>query len=103
MIKRMKSVSVVLCVIVALSAFAMFGLNERTAKAYGGIASLTEQQLYNETNTYDASSDCFDENGEFITTWVQNRKTSKIQYNISYNMSAKQSRALIRSNLNGGL
>ncbi len=30
------------------------------AKAYSGITTLTEQQLYNETNTYNVNASCFD-------------------------------------------
>lgn len=90
MIKKLEISCILVCVIAVFLSMAILGFDPNTAKAYNGVATLTEKELYDETNTYNVNSSCFDKNtGEFITTWIDGKKTNKTQYNISYDMSTK--------------
>lgn len=66
--KRRKSLEIVGIFLVLLLACCI-GVSFTQAWAFTGITTeLTEEQLYNETNTYNVSHECFDGNGNFITT-----------------------------------
>lgn len=96
MIKKLEISCILVCVIAVFLSMAILGFDPNTAKAYNGVATLTEKELYDKTNTYNVNSSCFDKNtGEFITTWIDSKKTNKTQYNISYDMSAKQNRSVM--------
>lgn len=60
MIVRKKIVITALCLIVTFLIIGFVSFNNKTVKAYNGITTLTEQQLYNETNTYNVDASCFD-------------------------------------------
>ena len=64
---KYKIICVVLCTFCMLIFFALsFGV--LNVKAYADISVVDEKTLYNETNTYNISDDCFDNNG-FISTY----------------------------------
>ena len=96
MIKKLEISCILVCVIAVFLSMAILGFDPNTAKAYNGVAALTEKELYDETNTYNVNSSCFDKNtGEFITTWIDIKKTNKTQYKISYDMSVRQNRSVM--------
>ena len=96
MIKKLEISCILVCVIAVFWGMAILGFDPNMAKAYNGVAALTEKELYDETNTYNVNSSCFDKNtGEFITTWIDSKKTNKTQYNISYDMSVRQNRSVM--------
>lgn len=80
--------SLVICVVT------FFGLSTMNAYAFSGAnSSLTEQELYNATNTYNVDADCFDKNDIFNIT----SKPSSIyptQYKFSYNLVMTDQRSL---------
>lgn len=64
---KYKIICVALCAFCMLAFFALsFGV--LNVKAYADISAVDEKTLYNETNTYNISDDCFDDNG-FISTY----------------------------------
>ena len=94
--KSSRLASVFLCIAMVLSVVLVVSIRNVSAMAYSGVITLTEKELYDETNTYNVNSSCFDKNtGEFITTWIDSKKTNKTQYNISYDMSTKQNRSVM--------
>ena len=96
MIKKLEISCILVCVIAVFWGIAILGFDPNMAKAYNGVAALTEKELYDETNTYNVNSSCFDKNtGEFITTWIDIKKTNKTQYKISYDMSVRQNRSVM--------
>lgn len=96
MIKKLEISCILVCVIAVFWGMAILGFDPNMAKAYNGVAALTEKELYDETNTYNVNSSCFDKNtGEFITTWIDIKKTNKTQYKISYDMSVRQNRSVM--------
>ena len=94
-----KILGLMLCFAVGLSTFAVFRLNKITAKAYvGESGALTEEQLYNQTNTYNVSAACFNDSGEFINTVDQNSERDDInQHNISYDLSQRQANVQVKA------
>lgn len=94
-----KILGLMLCFAVGLSTFAVFRLNKITAKAYvGESGALTEEQLYNQTNTYNVSAACFNDSGEFINTVDQNsERDDKNQHNISYDLSQRQANVQVKA------
>lgn len=94
-----KILGLMLCFAVGLSTFAVFRLNKITAKAYvGESGALTEEQLYNQTNTYNVSAACFNDSGEFINTVDQNNERDDInQHNISYDLSQRQANVQVKA------
>ena len=74
-----------LAIVMCISGF--FGLSTINVFAFSGTNNiLSEQELYNLTNTYNVSADCFKENGEFkISSDCLREKPN--QYKISYNLS----------------
>lgn len=82
--------SLVICVVT------FFGLTTINAFAFSGTnISLTEQELYNATNTYNVKNDIFTDTGVFLSTRDEDRITEKTQYNIAYNMSQKNNNQVI--------
>ncbi len=74
-----------------------FGLSTMNAYAFGGTnSSLTEQELYNATNTYNVETDCFKDNGNFDTITDSSRVYST-QYEISYNLTQKNNNQVMGS------
>ena len=64
---KYKIICVALCTFCMLAFFALsFGV--LNVKAYTDETEISEKTLYNETNTYNISDDCFDNNG-FISTY----------------------------------
>ncbi|MBR5388623.1 MAG: alpha/beta fold hydrolase [Clostridia bacterium] len=59
---------------------------EQKAFAFSGTGTLSEQALYNATNTFDVKSSYFDNNGDFQTTYISGRGN---QYQIEYNMQQR--------------
>ena len=94
-----KILGLMLCFAVGLSTFAVFRLNKITAKAFvGESGALTEEQLYNQTNTYNVSAACFNDSGEFINTVDQNSERDDInQHNISYDLSQRQANVQVKT------
>lgn len=103
MIKKFKK----LLICMGLSSFLMmsfWGLNSQNVFAFSGTNNtITEETLYNETNTYNVNGNCFDDNNQFIKTIVDVPDGSKTerynpyQYNISYNMSQKNSNQVMNT------
>lgn len=94
--RNFKFTGAFLCLVIILSVVLVVSINNISVMAYNGVTTLTEKELYDETNTYNVNSSCFNkDSGKFITTWVEDRKTNKTQYNIRYNMSAKQNRSVM--------
>ena len=75
--------------ILLFSVSVLLSINSNLVFTKADINGLTEQQLYNETNTYNVNPSCFNLDGVFLTTFEHNRKTNQVQYNISYDMSEK--------------
>ena len=78
----------VLCCIVAVLGAGM-GTIRAFASYQGNSTGLTEQELYNQTNTYNVSGDCFNENGTFKS--VSDSNYENPQYRLSYVMTSKNS------------
>lgn len=94
--RNFKFTGTFLCLVIILSLVLVVSVRNISVMAYNGVTTLTEKELYDETNTYNVNSSCFDKNtGEFITTWIDGKKTNKTQYNISYDMSARQNRSVM--------
>ena len=74
----------VLCCIVAVLGAGM-GTIRAFASYQGNSTGLTEQELYNQTNTYNISGDCFNENGTFKS--VSDSNYEHPQYRLSYVMT----------------
>ena len=98
--KKNKILGVMLCFAVGLSTFAVFKLNKITANAFTGESgAITEEQLYNQTNTYNVSAECFTGSGEFIKTVDENSERDDInQHNISYDLSQRQANVQVKDN-----
>lgn len=90
MIKKVKT----LCAYIILSILfgsGIFGFNVLSASAYVGFSTLSEQELYNATNTYNISENCFDDEGRFQHVTEHERIDNEEQYHLSYNMQQKNS------------
>ena len=74
----------VLCCIVAVLGAGM-GTIRAFASYQGNSTGLTEQELYNQTHTYNISGDCFNENGTFKS--VSDSNYEYPQYRLSYVMT----------------
>ncbi len=89
--KRWVLLSIILCT-VSLITFILFSFTSLSAQAYDGMSEIdeiNEQLLYNETNTYNISNDCFDESG-FISTYEPSLISSgKFRYKLKYDLSQK--------------
>ena len=77
-----------LCVIIAICLTLLFSGAQIVFAEKQQEDVITEQDLYNKTNTYNISPNCFDKDGNFVTTIVENRKDDK-QYKVAYDMSAR--------------
>lgn len=78
-----------ICFIFASAAGFIITFAPEKAYAFTGLTDITEEDLYNQTNTFNISSSCFDDNGNFRIAEDQNRKISKKQYHLLYDMSHK--------------
>lgn len=78
----------------AANLFTALGINATlTTAAYDGItSSLSEQELYNETNTFDADENLFID-GVFNPVIDENRITNTTQYPIAYDMTQRNENA----------
>ena len=50
MSKKFRNATLFLCIVVMLATISVLRIDRLVAKSYSGITTLTEQQLYNETN-----------------------------------------------------
>ena len=64
---KYKIICIALCTFCMLAFFAL-SFGALNVKAYTDEVEISEKTLYNETNTYNISNDCFDDNG-FISTY----------------------------------
>ena len=64
---KYRMICIALCAFCML-AFFVLSLGVLNVEAYTDEAEIGEKTLYNETNTYNISDDCFDDNG-FISTY----------------------------------
>ena len=71
-----------LCCIVAVLGAGM-GTIRAFASYQGNSTGLTEQELYNQTNTYNISGDCFNENGTFKSVSDSNYENPQYRLCIS--------------------
>ena len=72
--------------ILAATVTCIVGLNLLMVFAYTGYSTLTEEELYNATNTYNISEECF-EDGAFKVDDDDKRVTNQKQYHLKYNLN----------------
>lgn len=89
MVKKLKVYLIALmAIMVCITTF--FGVSTINAFAFSGTnGSLTEQELYNETNTYNVETNCFKKNGAFNTI-TDSARLHPSQYEISYDLTQKK-------------
>ena len=96
MVKKRKIYLIALITLV-MCITTLFGLSTINAYAFSGTnSSLSEQELYNATNTYNVNAGCFEGNGDFHTIDDSSRKYST-QYEISYNLTQKNNNQVMDS------
>lgn len=96
MVKKRKIYLIALITLV-MCITTFFGFSTMNAYAFSGTnSSLTEQELYNATNTYNVETDCFKDNGDFNTITDSSRVYST-QYEISYNLTQKNNNQVMDS------
>lgn len=91
---KYKIICVALCAFCMLIFFALsFGV--LNVKAYADISAVDEKTLYNETNTYNISNDCFDDNG-FISTYESALFGEyKFRYKPKYDLSQRNENSIM--------
>lgn len=87
MIKKFKYLILNL-ILLCLFLFSITSVSILNVYAYTPITEVDEYELYNQTNTYDISSSCFNEDGSFKTVNDTNRDV-KTQYSLQYNFTSK--------------
>ena len=95
MSRKGKNITITLLMISFVFALC-FGFNVFQAKAFTGVQQLTEQELYNRTNTYkvktkEGEEELFDSLGNLKCSTIANYR--KAQYVINYNFSEKNENA----------
>ena len=96
MVKKLKVYLIALmAIMVCITTF--FGVSTINAFAFSGTnGSLTEQELYNETNTYNVETNCFKKNGAFNTI-TDSARLHPSQYEISYDLTQKNNNQVMES------
>lgn len=91
---KLKFLCAVLCTFCMLIFFALsFGV--LNVKAYADISAVDEKTLYNETNTYNISNDCFDDNG-FVSTYESTILGGyKFRYKPKYDLSQRNENSIM--------
>lgn len=91
---KYKIICVALCTFCMLAFFALsFGVIN--VKAYADISVVDEKTLYNETNTYNISDDCFD-GEDFKVNYDSNiADDNKLRYKLQYDLSQKNANTVM--------
>ncbi len=89
---KLRYFSLTICLFIFLSIIGAFTLNKLNAFAYAGMATLSEEELYNATNTYNVMSTCFNEDGTFIVE-TETSRSNPNQYYLNYDLTEKNSNA----------